>query len=118
MERQQTRKDILILIRNVLFSRNIGAALKHFTPFWVKQHVTREFDRENNVQGRVMIMFYVEINGNIKNLKLIEGVSATINDEALRVVQSTSGSWQGGQMYGRPMEMFYISPITFTLRTW
>ena len=43
--------------------------------------------RENGIQGRVVVQFYVETDGSIDDIKIVNSVSWELNDEAKRVIK-------------------------------
>jgi len=71
-------------------------------------------DRENNVQGRVIITFVVEKDGALSGLKVTRGVSKTIDAEALRVLKN-SPKWIPGIEKGKKVRVQYSVPISFAL---
>lgn len=70
--------------------------------------------REANVQGRVVIRFVVDEEGNIVNPKVKQGVSPEIDMEALKVV-ARMPKWKPGTQNGDPVKVYYNLPIAFTL---
>lgn len=68
-----------------------------------------------NVQGRVVVSFVVEKDGNIKSAKIIKGVDPELDREALRVVLSMP-RWNPGMRAGRPVRTQYTLPVSFRLR--
>lgn len=41
---------------------------------------------ENGVQGKVFVQFVVEKDGSVSNIKVVRGVDASLDKEAVRVV--------------------------------
>ncbi len=73
-------------------------------------------DRENDVQGRVVVQFVVERDGSLTNIKAIRGPSEAMQEEAVRVINN-SPKWMPGIQGGRPVRAQYTIPVTFTLST-
>lgn len=71
-------------------------------------------DRENNVQGRVVLQFVVERDGSLTDIKSIRGPSQAMQDEAVRVLKR-SPKWTPGIQNGRPVRAQYTVPVNFTL---
>ncbi|GAB2987798.1 hypothetical protein GCM10027049_29900 [Mucilaginibacter puniceus] len=71
-------------------------------------------DREKNVQGRVVVTFFVEKDGSLSNIKIIESVSPDIDAEAIKAIKN-SPKWIPGTQFGRPVRASYIVPINFSL---
>lgn len=70
--------------------------------------------RKENVEGRVVIRFVVDEEGNVVNPKVTKGVSPEIDMEALRVVAKMP-KWIPGMQNGDPVKVYYNLPIAFTL---
>lgn len=70
--------------------------------------------RMNGVQGRVVVQFWVEPDGSISDIKIVEGVSWDLNDEAKRIVKKMP-KFQPGTIGGEPVRMKSALPIMFRL---
>ena len=66
----------------------------------------------NNIQGRVLVEFIIDINGSITNAKVIESAHKSLDAEALRVV-NTSPKWTPGYVQGKPVKTRYTFPFVF-----
>ena len=73
-----------------------------------------DYEREHNIQGKVILTFIVEKNGELSNIKVLSSVSDNIDKEAIRVV-SESPKWIPGTEYGRNCRVYYTIPIDFSL---
>jgi TonB family protein len=71
--------------------------------------------KEANLQGRVIVRFCVTAKGGVSQATILKGVSPELDEEALRVV-STLPAFEPGKQGGRPVPVWYMVPITFTLR--
>jgi len=69
---------------------------------------------KNKIQGRVFLSFIVEKDGELSNIKIIRGVSADINEEAIRVI-SNSPKWNPGIQFGVPVRVKYNINVNFAL---
>lgn len=67
-----------------------------------------------NVQGRVFLAFVVTETGEISDLRILKGLGAGCDEEALRVV-STMPKWVPGEVDGKPVRVKYNLPINFQL---
>ena len=74
------------------------------------------YEKEHNIQGKVLLTFVVEKDGAVTNVKVIKSVSNNIDNEAYRVI-SQSDNWTPGTMYGRPVRMYFTIPLSFTLKS-
>jgi protein TonB len=73
-----------------------------------------EADKQENVQGRVIISFVIDTAGDIKDIAIKEGVSAAINNEAIRIIHLLS-KFKPGMREGKPVSVEYAIPIKFAL---
>jgi len=89
-----------------------GAAA--FTRYLEKNIKYPGVDRENNVSGKVFISFVVEKDGSLTDISAVRGPSATLKEEAVRIL-SKSPKWKAGIQNGRPVRVQYTVPINFTL---
>jgi TonB family protein len=70
---------------------------------------------ENNIQGKVMVEFIVEKNGQVKEAKIIESVSSELDKEALRVILALKRFYPGIKD-SKPVRVLYRFPINFKLK--
>ena len=71
-------------------------------------------DRENNVQGRVIVTFVVERDGSLTDVKALRGPDQSLQDEAVRAVKS-SPRWKPGMQNGKPVRVQFTVPVNFAL---
>jgi len=69
----------------------------------------------NSIQGRVIIRFCVTPEGGISMVSVLKGVSPDLDEEAIRVV-NTLPAFRPGKQGGKPVPVWYMVPITFTLK--
>jgi TonB family protein len=74
-----------------------------------------ESAKEKNLQGRVIVRFCVTAAGGINQVSVLKGVSPDLDMEAMRVVK-TLPAFEPGRQGGKPVPVWYMVPITFTLR--
>ena len=70
--------------------------------------------RKKHIQGKVFLSFVIEKDGHVTNVQVVQGVSAELNSEAIRVIKK-SPKWRPGIENGRPVRVQYTMPIRFTL---
>jgi len=73
-----------------------------------------EIERDNGVQGLVVVSFIVEKDGSITNVTVLKGVTPNLDAEAIRVVKSMP-KWTSGKQSGRAVRVTINVPIRFTL---
>ena len=74
-----------------------------------------EVAKENNIQGRVIIRFCVTSKGGVDKVSVLKGVDPELDKEAIRVVSSLP-TFKPGKQGGKPVPVWYMVPITFTLK--
>ncbi|NLX40583.1 MAG: energy transducer TonB [Bacteroidales bacterium] len=83
---------------------------------WVNSKlVYPEIAKENGVQGRVTLQFTVYTDGSVRDVKVLRGVDASLDREAVRIV-SSSPKWTPGKQRERPVKVTYTFPVLFQLR--
>ena len=65
---------------------------------------------QENIKGKIVIRFYVEIDGSINDVELLKGIGNDWDKEAIRVVKSMP-KWNPGSIYGKPTRLGMILPI-------
>lgn len=66
------------------------------------------------VEGTVYVSFVINADGDVVDVKVIRGVSADCDKEAMRVVSKMS-EWNAGMMHQIPVSVRMILPVKFTL---
>jgi len=74
-----------------------------------------EVAKENNIQGRVIVRFCVTAKGGVSQVSILKGVDPELDQEAIRVV-NTLPAFKPGKQGGKPVPVWYMVPITFTLK--
>lgn len=74
-----------------------------------------EVAKENNIQGRVIVRFCVTSKGGVSQVSVLKGVDPELDKEAMRVV-NTLPAFKPGKQGGKPVPVWYMVPITFTLK--
>lgn len=83
---------------------------------WVFEQLKYPADAvKGKVQGRVILQFVVDENGNVGNVKVVRGVAPSLDQEALRVV-AMSPKWTPGTQRGKNVKVRYVFPVIFQLR--
>ena len=70
--------------------------------------------QENGVMGRVTVSFVVERNGEISAIKVLRGIGAGCDEEAIRVIKK-SPIWKPGMQNGKAVRVSYVIPIVFQM---
>ncbi len=84
---------------------------------WLADHIRYpQLAIENNIQGRVIVMFVVDKTGKVGDAKVVRGKDPDLDKEALRVVKSLP-KFQPGKQNGQAVNVWYTCPINFKLAT-
>jgi len=67
-----------------------------------------------NIEGTVIVSFVVEPDGSISNVKILRGVVASLDEEAIRVTKSMP-KWDPGKQRGKPVRARFNMPIKFVI---
>lgn len=70
---------------------------------------------ENGEQGRVLVNFIVGADGKIRNAKVVNSVSNSLDAEALRVV-TNAPDWTPAKAGGKAIPVTYSVPVVFALK--
>ena len=80
---------------------------------WISNHIRYpKIASDKGIQGKVYINFVVEKDGSISNVRVVHGVEASLDKEALRVINSLP-RWRAGLQGGEPVRVSYTVPINF-----
>jgi protein TonB len=83
---------------------------------WVNKQIKYpESAQENGVQGRVIVQFTVDKDGNVKNVSVLKKVDPDIDKEAVRVV-SLSPKWTPGKQRTKTVGVTFQFPVVFQLQ--
>lgn len=71
--------------------------------------------KKQKVGGRVLVMFVVETDGSMSNVRVAKKVFPSLDAEALRVVKAMP-KWNPGKEKGKPVRVNFTLPIVFSLK--
>jgi periplasmic protein TonB len=74
-----------------------------------------EVAKENNIQGKVIVRFCVTSKGGVDKVEILKGVDPELDKEAIRVVK-TLPTFKPGKQGGKPVPVWFMVPINFTLK--
>lgn len=66
------------------------------------------------IEGRVFVEFVVNKDGSISDTKVLKGIGAGCDEEAVRILTS-SPNWEPGKQRGMPIRQRLVLPIVFSL---
>ncbi len=92
-----------------------GGDLGNFN-IWVSQNIKYpQLAVENGISGKVYIQFAVNAKGSVVDAKVLRGVDPSLDQEAIRVVNS-SPKWTPPKQGGRPVKQLFTLPVVFKLQ--
>lgn len=71
--------------------------------------------KENKISGKVTLRFAVEVDGSISGVSVLKGINPEFDAEAIRVIKLLP-AWKPGKLDGKPVKVWYMMPVTFTLK--
>ena len=80
---------------------------------WIAQNI--QYPKEAakaNIEGSVIVSFFVEKDGSISNVEVIRSVHELLDKEAIRVVNAMP-KWKPGMEKGQPVRTRFFVPISF-----
>lgn len=72
------------------------------------------YAKENEIQGKVVVRFVVDKNGEIGKIEIIKSMKV-FDEEVLRVVKSMP-KWKPGKQNGRSVPVWFVLPVVFNLK--
>ena len=88
--------------------------IKAFGIFLSKNTKYPKEARDKNIQGKVILSFIVEPDGELSNIRVVRGVDPILDAEALRVM-NLSPKWKPGIQNKHLVRVAYSVPISFKL---
>lgn len=83
---------------------------------WVQSKVKYpQLAQENNISGRVLLMFVVEKDGTLTNIEVLQTPDSSLSEEAIRVLK-TSPKWTPGKQRNQSVRVKYTLPIDFRIQ--
>jgi TonB family protein len=73
-----------------------------------------ESARAEKIEGRVIVRFIVNVDGNVEGLSVLKGVNPELDAEALRVVGLLKG-FKPGMQGGKAVPVWFMVPVNFSL---
>lgn len=71
--------------------------------------------REENIQGEAKIQFVVDEDGDMIDIKALNGISKDIKKECMKLIDKMP-KWRPGMKDGKPVKVRYTLPIMFKLK--
>jgi len=71
--------------------------------------------RSKGVEGKVFIEFVVNVDGTLSNFVTLKGIGDGCDEEAIRVLQTSTIAWTPGKQQGKSVKQRLVIPIIFKL---
>jgi protein TonB len=71
--------------------------------------------RRMNVEGKVFVEFIVAKDGTLTNIKIVKGIGAGCDEEAIRILE-LAPKWKPAKQRGKPVKQRIVLPIFFKLK--
>lgn len=106
-EDEKTEEEIFIVVEQM--PELIGGLAS------LNKHITYpEMARRAQIEGRVIVEFIIDKEGNVLDPKIIRGIGGGCDEVALKAVQKVK--FKPGMQRGKPVFIRYSMPINFTLK--
>ncbi|HUM52414.1 MAG TPA: TonB family protein [Chitinophagales bacterium] len=94
---------------------NFPGGIAELMGFLKKNILYPSLARENGLEGKVIVKFYVDTDGTVREpVVLKDGVGGGCADEAIRVIKKMP-KWTPGTQRGKPVKVYYTLPVSFKL---
>jgi TonB family protein len=106
-------------IKNYIFEKN--AEFKGGQKAWVSylnKHATKDFPAKGNSEEAVsvQVQFIIDENGDVTHPKILKSSGyKNVDNDALQII-GDSPPWKNAIQYNKPVKVYRIQPITYTLR--
>jgi TonB family protein len=82
---------------------------------WVNSKIKYpEAALKDSIQGKVMLQFTIDKNGQMKNVKVVRKAHPVLDNEAVSVVKS-SPAWTPGKLKNKPVDIVVHFPVVFQM---
>ena len=91
-----------------------GGDQNTFNKWVIKQIRYPETAVKAGIQGKVIVQFSVDTDGQVKDVQVLKKVHPDIDAEAVRVIKS-SPAWTPGKQKNKPVKIVFLYPVNFQL---
>lgn len=82
---------------------------------WLRQHTKLpKYARDNKIAGRAILLFVVEKDGSLSDVKVVKSIDPVLDVEAVRIVKSMP-KFIPGRHKNRVVRVKYTVPVTFRI---
>lgn len=80
-------------------------------------HVLKQFQNSgidlSQLEGRIVVGFVITEKGNIKGIRIEQGIGSELNNIAVQAMTSLLGEWQPARLHGKEVRFYQLFPINF-----
>jgi TonB family protein len=91
-----------------------GGGVEKFREWMIYNIRLSNIASQKKVSGIVLITFIVDVDGEVTDVTVQQGINAQIDNEAIRIVKS-SPRWKPGRQRGHPVKVIYKIPLVFSI---
>ncbi|MDX1638219.1 MAG: energy transducer TonB [Balneolaceae bacterium] len=106
-EQEQEEEDFFIVVEQMPQLKGGLAGLQECVKY-------PEMARRAGIEGRVIVQFVVNENGEVENPRVVRGIGGGADEEALRCVKQAT--FEPGRQRGVPVRVQYSLPVIFKLQ--
>lgn len=115
---------LLLINSNVCFAQEFhgsvstpvyNGGLKALKEFIVKNTQYSGVTDKDGITGIVTVAYTINKSGEIENIKILRGLNAKCDSEAIRMTRLITG-WQAAVQWGKPISMRVTMPIEFKVK--
>jgi protein TonB len=111
-DEEEASNEIFVIVEQMPEFPGGMAELMSFISKSIKYPVVAQ---ENGIQGRVTCSFVINKDGTIVDAEVTRGMDASLDKEAIRVINSMP-KWKPGMQRGKPVRVKFNVPINFRLQ--
>ncbi|MCK4661787.1 MAG: TonB family protein [Bacteroidales bacterium] len=80
---------------------------------FIKNNINHKIVNKLGISGKVIISFTINIDGTIKDIRVIKKLHPELDKEAIRIIKLTAKMWNPGKQRGKPVAVKMNIPILF-----
>jgi Ca-activated chloride channel homolog len=105
IEDRSNADEVLKIVENPPEFKSGEKGLDEF----IKTHLKYpEASAKNNISGRVIVEFTVDIDGSIKDIRILYSLDNATDQEVIRVLKLMSGMWKPAERNGKPVAAIVV----------
>lgn len=110
-EEEEKAEEIFLIAEH---QPNFPGGYKAFYKYVQKKMKYPSQARRMGIEGKVILQFVVDKDGSLTNIRVLRGIGAGCDEEAVRMLKAAP-KWNAGRQRGVPVKVQMTLPITFKL---